>query len=362
MILFSKKFLCVIFLVSCGKGGGDNPIKDTAEGSDEPVITGLTYKNPVFQPILADPSVIKAGDTFYAYGTQDDWGDGKGSRLVPVIKSKDLITWSVVGNAFATRPSWKTSGGIWAPDINYFNSKYYLYYALSTWGDTNPGIGVALSDKPEGPFQDQGKLFDTQSIGVPNSIDPTIFEDDGVRYLIWGSFSTASTQGIHGVQLVSDGLSIIPSSKFKIAAGDFEAPMIYKRRGYYYFFGSKGGCCDGAGSTYHVMVARSGSLKGPYLDKAGNDIAQNGNGTILIDGGNSFVGPGHNAHIVTDDKGTDWFLYHAISIANPKLANGTTLRALMLDKLTWENDWPVIKDKKPSSTLQSAPNFNNTTP
>ena len=37
------------------------------------------YKNPVFEPIMADPTVVKADDGwFYAYGTQDDWGDGKG--------------------------------------------------------------------------------------------------------------------------------------------------------------------------------------------------------------------------------------------------------------------------------------------
>jgi len=46
-----------------------------------------TYTNPVFEPILADPTVVRADDGwFYAYGTQDDWGDGHGSRLIPVVK------------------------------------------------------------------------------------------------------------------------------------------------------------------------------------------------------------------------------------------------------------------------------------
>jgi arabinan endo-1,5-alpha-L-arabinosidase len=42
----------------------------------------LTYENPVFEPVIADPSIIKATDGhFYAFGTEDDWGDGKGTRL-----------------------------------------------------------------------------------------------------------------------------------------------------------------------------------------------------------------------------------------------------------------------------------------
>lgn len=131
-----------------------------------------TYRNPVFEPVLADPAVIRGKDgLFYAYGTQDDWADGKGSRLVPILQSSDLVHWKVAGNAFAEKPAWKDDGGIWAPDISYFNGKYYLYYAVSVWADPNPGIGVATSDTPAGPFQDHGELFTSDKIGVGNSIE-----------------------------------------------------------------------------------------------------------------------------------------------------------------------------------------------
>src|SRR5690606_8445486 len=78
------------------------------------------FTNPVFEPILADPTVIRDEDTglFYAYGTEDNWGDGKGNRLMPILRSKDLINWSYVGNVFENKPSWKNKGGLWAPDIN----------------------------------------------------------------------------------------------------------------------------------------------------------------------------------------------------------------------------------------------------
>jgi beta-xylosidase len=163
--------------------------------------TGATYyQNPVFEPDVADPSVIRGGDGwFYAYGTENTWTDGI-HHLVPVIKSKNLVQWQFVKDAFTTRPTWKSAGGIWAPDVTYMNGRYYMFYSVSTWGDTNPGIGLAISNYPYGPFTDQGKIFDSSSIGVSNSIDPNFFQTgtgDSIKsYLFWGSFS-----GIYGIQL-----------------------------------------------------------------------------------------------------------------------------------------------------------------
>ncbi|MET3196472.1 family 43 glycosylhydrolase [Gottfriedia sp. OAE603] len=315
-----------------------------------------TYVNPVFEPVLADPSIIKGKDQyFYAYGTQDDWNDGKGNRYVPIIKSKDLVNWDYVGEAFKSLPIWKEDGGIWAPDISYFNDQYYLYYSVSTWGDENPGIGVAVSDKPEGPFEDKGKLFLSEEIGVMNSIDPMLYVDNGIPYLFWGSF-----HGIYGIQLSPDGTSTV-GEKFNIAGSSFEAPYIIKKGNYYYFFGSIGRCCEGADSSYTVLVARSKQLKGPYLDQDGKNI-MSPFGTKVVTGMNEkesskrrFVGPGHNA-IIQDDEGTDWLVYHAIDVEEATLnENNATRRPLMIDKLIWNNGWPHVKNNEPSTTKQPVP-------
>ena len=79
--------------------------------------------------------------------------------MIPIIRSKDLVHWDFVGTVLAAHPAWKTDGGMWAPDVTFFNGKYYCYYAVSTWGDGNPGIGLATADKAGGPFTDQGKVF-----------------------------------------------------------------------------------------------------------------------------------------------------------------------------------------------------------
>ena len=302
---------------------------------------GPVYQNPIFEPVIADPSIVEGEDGYYyAYGTEDNWGDGMGARVVPIVRSVDLVEWEYAGEAFTEKPAWKEEGGIWAPDVSFFNDKYYMYYSQSTWGDANPAIGVAVADSPEGPFEDKGKLFDSKEIGVNNSIDPQLFvEEDGTAYLFWGSW-----HGIWGIELSEDGLTYT-GEKFQIAGTDFEAPYIVKRDDHYYFFGSMGSCCEGQWSTYRVAVGRAETLKGPYLDKDGKDIMGT-SGTLLLEGGDRFVGPGHNA-IITDGKGDDWIIYHAIDKDTPWIGSGTTRRPLMLDKVKWEDGWPSIEGGKP---------------
>jgi len=305
------------------------------------------YENPVFEPVLADPSAIKGEDGyFYAYGTEDVWDDSQ-TKLVPIVRSKNLIDWEFVGEAFINKPDWKGIGNIWAPHIAKYNGKYYLYYSISIWGDSDPGIGVAVSDKLKGPFKDKGKLFTSSEIGVKNSIDPFLLIDDGKPYLFWGSFN-----GIFGVELTKDGLKV-KGEPFQIAGTAFEAPWIIKKAGFYYFFGSLGSCCEGENSTYHVAVARSRTLKGPYVDDNGNDIMSS-NGKTILEGGKKFVGPGHIA-IVKDDRGKEWLLYHAIDKANPLLWNGVSRRPLFIDPIQWENGWPTVEGGIPREQKRKGP-------
>ncbi|WP_444684434.1 family 43 glycosylhydrolase [Alkalicoccus luteus] len=318
---------------------------------DDGTMQSESFINPVFEPVLADPSVIEANGMFYAYGTEDDWGDGEGNRLVPIVKSDDLVNWEYTGEAFGESPQWKEEGGIWAPDIAYYQDRYYLYYSVSTWGDANPAIGVAVADDPEGPFEDQGKLFDSEEIGVPNSIDPQLFVDDGTPYLFWGSW-----YGIWGIELTEDGLDYT-GDKFEIAGTDFEAPYIIERDGEYIFFGSKGSCCEGQWSEYRVAVGKADNVKGPYVDQNGTDLLHS-SGTVILSGSDAFAGPGHNA-ILTDDEGQDWILYHAVDQDEPWIGSGTTRRPLMLDPIDWDNDWPEVNDGKPGEAEQEGPFIRN---
>ncbi|WPP51211.1 family 43 glycosylhydrolase [Catalinimonas niigatensis] len=314
----------------------------------------VLYQNPVFEPVLADPTIVQSGEFFYAYGTEDNWGSQGGYHLIPVIKSKDLVSWELVGDAMQQKPKWKDKGGIWAPDVTEVDGRYYMYYSFSTWGDPNPGIGVAIADSPQGPFVDQGKVFLSKEIGVENSIDPFYIEEDGKKYLFWGSF-----HGIYAIQLSDDGRKVIGEKKY-IASDHLEAVYVYKKDGNYYLFGSAGSCCEGANSTYKVLVGRSSSLLGPYTDKGGNSFTEGDFGELLIkghEGEQGFAGPGHNAEIVSDDKGAEWFLYHAMKKDEARLDNGTNRRSLMLDKIIWVDGWPSIEGSQPGISETQAPFF-----
>ncbi len=335
MIKYMLSLLLGIMLFADCAANGD--IESSAKDANN------IYTNPIIKTSLPDPTVIKAGDGFfYLYATED-------IRNVPIYKSKDLVKWTYTGTAFsnATRPTFVEKGGIWAPDINYINGKYVLYYAMSVWGgEWTCGIGVAISDHPEGPFKDLGKLFISSEIGVKNSIDEYFISDNGHNYLFWGSF-----RGIYGIELSQDGLSIKPGAEKKQIAGNMmEATCILKRNGYYYLFGSHGFCCDGLKSTYKLTIGRSRNLFGPYLTRDGKSLLADAY-DVFLHKNDKFVGTGHNSEIITDDKQQDWIIYHAYMVSDPDAG-----RTVMLDQLKWSNGWPYVDNDSPSSS-HAAPYF-----
>ena len=308
------------------------PFMACAEGEKQ------TYKNPVIKYSLPDPSVIRAQDgNFYLYATED-------THNVPVYRSKDLVTWRYAGTAFtdATRPmDMVPNGGIWAPDINYIDGRYVLYYSKSEWGGSwEAGIGVAWSDKPNGGFHDAHKLFVSNEIGIENCIDPFFMQDDdGRNYLFFGSF-----HDIYGIELTADGLNVMEGAEpTKIAGGLIEATMIYKHEGYYYLIGSTGTCCEGANSTYRLVMTRSKNLLGPYVDRNGKS-AIGDNFSPLLNKSPYVYGPGHCSRFVTDDAGQTWIIYHGYMADDVDAG-----RVTYLDKIQWgAGGWPQVQGMRPS--------------
>ena len=298
-----------------------------------------TYNNPIIHQSLPDPTVIRAkDDSFYLYATED-------TRNLPIWRSQNLKDWTFVGTAFSSRthPNFLEGGDLWAPDINFIKNKYVLYYSLSKWNEYEKnGIGVAVSRNPQGPFKDRGKLFTSEEIGVKNSIDEFYFEENGKKYLFWGSF-----RGIFGIELTKNGLSIKRGAeKIQIAGTFMEATAIEKRNGYYYLFGSVGSCCKGENSTYRIVYGRSKKLFGPYETKDGLLLMENKYEVLLV-GNNVVAGPGHQSRIVTDDNGQDWLIYHGYMKNNPQQG-----RLIFMDKIEWVNDWPQIEKKEPSKVAK----------
>ncbi len=329
---------CIIIIITVCLSllilNGLSSCKSSKETTDSLSVRSL-YSNPVIAKSTPDPTIIQLenGD-FYLYATEN-------IKNTPIYKSTNLIDWEFVGTAFDndTRPTFEPKGALWAPDIEYVNGKYLLYYSMSVWGgEWTCGIGVAVSDKPEGPFEDKGKLFRSNEIGVQNSIDQYFISEGGKNYLFWGSF-----RGIYAIELAKDGLSIKEGAdKIQVAVTAFEGTYVHKRGNYYYLFASIGSCCEGVNSTYELVVGRSTHLFGPYIDRSGKDMMENGFERV-ISKNDRFVGNGHCSEIVQDKQGNDWIFYHGVDVKNP---HG---RILLLDEVKWDSEgWPYIDGGTPS--------------
>lgn len=322
---------------------------------------------PTRQVPVHDPVMIREGDTYYLFCT----GFG-----IALWSSKDLQSWKKEAPVFANAPQWAVDtipgfkGHIWAPDISYHNGQYYLYYSVSAFGKNTSAIGVATNktldpSSPEFKWEDHGRVIQSYPGKTNwNAIDPNLVTDEnGTPYLVFGSF----WDGLKLVKLTGDLLrpaedvSKVPTvasrKKTSSAANPpavdnnpvdaggnaIEAPFIFKKGAYYYFFASIDYCCKGEKSTYKVIIGRSKMLAGPYLDKSGAAL-RHGGGTIQLQGNKDWHGVGHNGICSADGK--DFILYHGYDAADGGKSK------LLIQELKWDSDgWPV------TDGTENNPNF-----
>lgn len=358
-------------LLGCGNGpsNGLRPLNFLPQGGTSspplPYPAGH-YENPLqvtdkegaIVQSCPDPSVIrgrKPGDDFYyLYCTNERFQDGGYVHLLPIFRSVDLTHWTYVGDVFQKKPSWVAEGGgLWAPDIQFLNGKYYLYYSVSNTNTNVSGRGgaaifVATSDTPAGPWTASAVPVVEPHVAsccgaqMRATIDSEVVVEGNRSYIFYGSFNG----GIAARILSSDGLISDPRSEVQISVADrYEASYVVKRGSYFYLFVSAGDCCAGESSGYGVFVGRSTNVLGPYVDQDSNSFleARVGGTPVLSMNGNRWVGPGHNA-VVTDANGQDWMMYHAIDTDRPYFANGWTRRPLLMDPIDWVDGWPSVRN------------------
>ncbi|WP_445276708.1 family 43 glycosylhydrolase [Streptomyces sp. DSM 41033] len=310
-----------------------------------------TYTNPVSAGAVdtfPDPAMIRGKDgLWYAYGTQNPVMQSKGEdgeRMLPVLRSADMVTWEYAGEVFTpeNKPAWHEGSRLWAPEVRYARGLYHLYYSV-------PGrntVGLATSATPTGPWTDRGAVLPTPSGCPAGNIDQAQFTDtDGTPYLYWGSYDTIC------VAKLNADLSRTEGEVTQVARGRrVEGGFVVRRDDFYYLFYSDAGCCDGAYSGYQVKVGRSTSPTGPFTDDEGTDLMAltSKAGVVVGANGNRWIGPGHNS-LQTDLAGQDWLVYHGIPAESPDLApasNGTlklTRRPMLIDRLDWIDGWPVVR-------------------
>ncbi len=300
-------------------------------------------------PGAHDPVLIKEGSRYYLFAT---------GRGIDILSSDDLITWKVEPSVFSSGPQWAVDlipgfrGHIWAPDVIFHNGRYHVFYSCSAFAKNTSAIGHAstASLDPSNAnygWTDHGKVL--QSVPFRdnwNAIDANIIVDEeGTPWMNFGSF----WGGIKMVKLTPDLMQVAQPEEWCSLSrrprtfdlsdanpgdGAVEAPFIYRKGEYYYLFVSFDYCCRGNKSDYKIAIGRSKDVKGPYLDKEGKQMDQNG-GTILLEGGDLWAGVGHCGVHQIDNK--DYLVAHAYI----KAENGAS--KLIIRTLSWDAaGWPVV--------------------
>lgn len=310
------------------------------------------YTNPVMAGDFPDPSVIRVGGDYWAMATSSEW-----APEFPILHSRDLINWQVVGAVFQKRPAW-SKGNYWAPEITQDRGRFYVYYVgRRDDGPDKPEtplcVAVATANSPAGPYTDHGPLV-CQEVG---SIDGFHIRDEaGRRFLVWKEDGNSRSQPtpIWAQQLTEDGTRLVGERRELIRNtqawerhatlpyGDLvEGPAIIRRGGWFYMFYSGNFCCA-RDCNYALGVARSRKLLGPWEKNPANPI---------LAGNEHWKCPGHGT-VVADARGRDWLMYHAYHAKDFVYVG----RQALLDEVKWGRDgWPTINNGRGPSQRADAP-------
>jgi len=341
-----RRFLIAINLLVAGAlsayagTGVEKGANETVEDDKVVEMTG----NPLFDGWYADPDVVQYDDLFWIFPTTS--GKQKEARL-DAFSSPDLKNWTKHESVFSKRSTTWIKRCLWAPASVKRNGKYYLFFSAndpqcpeSKWwnpeinkvGDI-AGIGVAVADRPEGPYKDYlGKPLITEFYNMCQPIDQFIFEYEGVTYIIFGGWGHCN-MGI----LNEDFTALVPWEDGELIKeitpeGYWEAPVMFKKDGKIYFMWSEGNFGD---DSYKIAYAIADTPVGPFkrID------------TVLKSDYELANGPGH--HSVLNPKGTDdWYIiYHRRPIPNQALGH----RVTCIERLEF-NDDGTIKPVKMTTT------------
>ena len=277
------------------------------------------------QPYIHDPSTIAECDgKYYTFGT------GGGGLI-----SDDGWSW----HSGADRP-----GGGAAPDVMKLGDRYLCIY-----GATGGGLGGGHNGRiltmwnntldPKSPdfrWTTAVEVCSSDGMEDQDAIDPCLFLDPTTGRL-WATYGTYFGT-IRIIELDPATGYRMKGNVEKDIAIDCEATDLIFRDGWYYLLGTHGTCCDGVNSTYNIVVGRSRSVEGPYLDNVGRDMFHGG-GRMVIAAGDRVCGPGHFGRTIIDE-GVELMSCHYEADLDQGGRSVLGIRPLL-----WRNGWPVAGER-----------------
>lgn len=287
-------------------------------------------RNPILRGFYPDPSICRAGDTYYLVTSSFSYFPG-----IPVFCSKDLCRWEQIGHVLE-RPkqlhvTYKDiSLGIFAPTIRCHEG---VFYVITTNMTTHENF-VCTAKNPAGPWSDPIVIEGAAGI------DPSLFfDDDGKVYFTGtaGSFGdTRYDRPVIEIREIDPATMQFAGEGWAIGDGALkgavapEGPHLYKRNGWYYLVIAEGGT-----EHFHaVTVSRSRSLREPFENYAGNPILTHRHLGKLF----PICNVGHAD--MTELPDGSWYMV----CLGSRLVEGYHKplgRETFLLPVAWEDDWPV---------------------
>ena len=220
--------------------------------------------NPlIFRKGICDPHIHIFEGKAYLYATHDAPGyeDEFHMEDWQIWSSEDLVEWKLESIILPEKFYCGSLDQCWAVDAAYKNGKYYLYFSTGDWG-----VGVAVSNRPGGDFQDAiGKAlvdYRTEPQGI-QKWDPCVFiDDDGSAYLIVGECRLPKPWDCYLIaRLNEDMISLAePFRKIEYIGNPCpeDKPSVHKYKDRYYL-------------THSSYYAISDSVYGPYVHMGNTD-------------------------------------------------------------------------------------------
>ncbi|ACU59970.1 glycoside hydrolase family 43 protein [Chitinophaga pinensis] len=360
-----------------------------SSAQDNKTVPPGTYQNPLSVE-FGDPYVLHVkGDKYYMYGTGGTAQKGYGA-----YSSTDLVNWKNEGQVyFASNVNgWSDStarwdGAYWAPEVYEKDGKFYMFYSAQwkenpTNEEENFRIGVAVADKPTGPFVDLYKrpVFDP---GYPVIDANVLMDQQGKMYLYYsrccykhpvesefaawakqkGWFREIEESWVYGVELKPDFSGVIgepvlllrPPVRMSDRQAEWESRSVtskevnrrwtegsvaFKKDNLYYMMYSANYF---GGKNYAVGYATSASPLGPFKKAANNPVLQKN-----VEKGGVVTGTGHNSVTYSPDGKEMFCVYHG------RTAASGDQRVVFIDRMKIPKKGTLIVEG-PTTTPQPLP-------
>lgn len=287
------------------------------------VLVTQTITAQVGRPFIHDPStIVECDGKYYTFGT------GGGGLI-----SADGWTWYGGG----VRP-----GGGAAPDAIKIGNRYLVTYGATGGGGNHKGAIFTMWNNTLDPKSPNFKYSEPVVVATSDgyeendAIDPGLLFDPATKRL-WLTYGTYFGF-IRLVELDPKTGKRKEGNKPVDVAATCEASVPVYRDGWYYLIATHGSCCDGANSTYNVVVGRSKKINGPYLDNVGRDMMEGGGKMVAVTRG-GLIGPGHFGHLILEKGVEKMSIHYEADLAQ----GGRSVLAIL--PLIWKDGWPFAGEK-----------------